>query len=218
MRPLYKERMESVTTTPMSEIKTPKRCVIEFQGFRNSNGRFIIKELVIYDMTTHVLNYFVFKPPFNFRQLSRKANRTNNWLTSNFHHITWDEGFTEYKELNHILQHYCNQYDKIYTSGEEKSKFIERRTANKVVNIELNRGVFPDCFQGLCIGIQSPAHKFTNCAMSRAFRVGTFIDCGGEEAYKSELQPLKQHLSTQSTRGNIDSQATISNGFEGTDA
>lgn len=204
--------MNTITST--YEIQTPKRCVIEFQGFRNNNGRFIIKELVIYDTTTHVVNYFVFKPPFHFRQLSRKASKTNNWLTLNFHYITWDEGFTEYKELDKILQHYSMQYDEVYTSGEEKSKFIERRVNCKVVNIELNRQYSPSNFQGLCIGIQNSKHKLTNCALSRAFRVGTFINCGGEQTYKIEYQPFTpQHSSFQPATGNITSQASTSNGF-----
>lgn len=178
------------------ENKTPKRCVIEFQGFRNNNGQFIVKELVIYDTSTRVVNYFVFKPPYHIQKLNRKAHRTNKWLTSNFHHITWDEGFTEYKELTNIIRHYCKQYDEVYTSGNEKTKFIELFTTCKVKNINLDRGFLPYCYNGLCIGIKNPHHKFTNCALSRAFRVGELVIVGGEETYKFEVLDYAHHLAS----------------------
>lgn len=181
-------------TRESHQIQTPNRCVIEFQGFRNNNGRFIIKELVIYDTTTHVVNYFVFKPPFRSNKLNHKAYRTNNWLTANFHYITWDEGFTEYKELNKIFQHYSKQYDEVFTSGNEKTKFIEKYVTCKVINIDLDRSFLPDYFHGLCIGIHNVKHKFSNCALSRAFRVGAFMNCGGEEAYKLQMSSCPQHL------------------------
>ncbi len=201
------------------DTKTPTRCVIEFQGFRNNFGRFIIKELVFYDATTHVVNYFVFKPPFPNKILNNKSYKTNNWLTSNFHYITWDEGFTEYKELNKIFQHYCKQYDEVYTSGDEKSKFIKRHTTCKVINIHLDHGFLPNNFHGLCIGINNPKHKSTNCALSRAFRVGTLINCGGgEEGYKLDMQPLTHHFISQPDTSNIFAQANTSNGFQGTTA
>ncbi|WP_221935963.1 hypothetical protein, partial [Klebsiella pneumoniae] len=118
---------------------TIKRCVIELQGFRNNSHEFIVKELAIFDIATHVVNYFLFKPPFPFRVLNNKAFRTNRWLTQNFHHLTWDEGFTEYKELTNIMHHYCKQYDEIYTSGLEKSQWIRKFSTRQVINHDFNQ-------------------------------------------------------------------------------
>lgn len=151
-----------------------KRCVIDFQGFRNNADKFIIKELSIYDVSTGVVNYFVFKPPFPFRCLNRKTSKTNDWLSSKFHYISWYEGFTAYKELNNILHHYCQQYEVIYTPGSEKVQFFQRYAPGRVKNITVNPG-FQSNFTGLCIGIQNPAHKTANCALSNAFRVGAFL-------------------------------------------
>lgn len=162
--------------TPIENLNCSftKRCVIEFQGFRNNANNFIIKELVIYDVTTGVINYFLFKPPFPFNYLNRKASRTTEWLSQNFHHIDWNEGFTSYKELNKIMRHYCDQYDVIYTSGIEKTQFIRRYASDRVRNITVNTDFITN-FVGLCIGVKNPAHKTSNCALSRAFRVGAFL-------------------------------------------
>lgn len=165
--------MESKSTQDLNGTVL-KKCVIEFQGFRNNRSDFIIKELSIVDVSTGVVNYFVFKPPFAFRCLNRKASKTNDWLSLNFHHISWNEGFTSYKELHNIMQHYCQQYDVIYTTGLEKSQFIKRYASERVRNITVNPN-FQTNFVGLCIGLENPVHKTANCALSRAFRVGEFL-------------------------------------------
>lgn len=156
----------------------PKKCVIEFQAFRNNRSKFIIKELVFLDISTSVLNYFLFKAPFPFRVLNSKSSRTNVWLTKHLHYIRWDEGFTEYKELDNIMNHYCQQYDEIYTSGDEKSKWIGTYTRSKVVNVLLDK-TFNAQFNGLCIGVKCDQHKMNGCALSRAYSVSSLISCGG---------------------------------------
>lgn len=160
------------------DIRSFKECVVEFQAFRNNQDKFIVKELAFFDISTNVVNYFLFKPPFPFKKLNTKSSRTNKWLMEHLHHITWDEGFTEYKELDSIMYHYCQQYDKIYTTGDEKSKWIRMYSTSNVTNIILNKDFATD-LNGLCIGVKSPQHKTANCALSRAYKVGRFISGGG---------------------------------------
>lgn len=150
----------------------PKKCVIEFQGFRNNWNTFIIKELVFLDVSRNVANYFLFKPPFSFGLLNSKSARTNRWLSTNLHHITWEEGFTEYDELDNIMYHYCQQFDEMYTTGDEKVKWIEMYFRGKVRNIQLKEAAG---LSGLCIGVKDYRHKNSNCALSRAYRVSSVV-------------------------------------------
>lgn len=160
------------------EVIVTKRCVVEFQAFRNNKDKFIIKELAFFDISTNVVNYFLFKPPFAFRKLNSKSSRTNKWLTNHLHRISWNEGFTQYKELDSIMYHYCQQYDEIYTSGEEKSKWIEMYCTSDVMSVTLDKNFIPE-LNGLCIGVKNPLHKLSNCALSRAYRVGALVAGGG---------------------------------------
>lgn len=164
------------------DVIPSKRCVVEFQAFRNNRNRFIIKELAFFDVTTNVVNYFLFKPPFPFRKLTSKTYRTNRWLKNHLHHIDWDEGFTQYKELDNIMFHYCQQYDEIFTSGDEKSQWIQMYSASNVTNVILDKD-FATHLNGLCIGVKSSQHKTSNCALSRAYRVGALVASGGGNAY-----------------------------------
>lgn len=152
-----------------------KKCVIEFQAFRNNENGFIIKELVVLDLSTSIVSYFLFKPPCSSRSLLFKQYRTNKWLTSFFHRISWNEGFVEYTELENIMYHYCDQFKMIYTSGNEKSRFIQQFTKNPVIccsipkNNDLNN-------HGVCIGVKDVNHNFSqNCALVKAYSLASII-------------------------------------------
>jgi hypothetical protein len=172
------------------EISSSKKCVIEFQAFRNNHDKFIIKELTFLDVSTNVVNYFLFKPPFPFKKFNSKSYRTNTWLTKYLHHIEWEEGFTHYKELDSIMYHYCQQYDEIYTTGDEKAKWIRMYSTSDVINITLSKDFATD-LNGLCIGVKCSQHKTANCALSRAYRVCRFITSGGGKSINThEETPL----------------------------
>lgn len=171
------------------EINLSKKCVIEFQAFRNNEDRFIIKELSFLDLSTNVVNYFLLKPPFPFKKLNSKSYKTNTWLTKYLHHIQWEEGFTHYKELESIMYHYCQQYDEIYTTGDEKAKWIRMFSTSDVTNITLKKDFATD-LNCLCMGVKSSQHKTGNCALSRAYRVGRFITSGGGSSIYTHADTL----------------------------
>lgn len=151
-----------------------KICVVEFQSFKGHTGEHIVKELVILDVSTSVINYFLFKPPYSISDLSSKNFRTNNWLTNHYHHISWEEGFTDYNDLERIIKHYCNQYNIVYTSGEEKRKFIQMYTESKVVSKDIVKGITLN-LNNMCTSVKDSKHKGANCAIKRAYRLTATI-------------------------------------------
>lgn len=171
----------------MTQSRVPKDCVIEFQGFRGNDDEFIVKELVIADVDTcFVVGYFLFKPPYTFSQLTKKAATTNRWLTSYFHYISWDEGFISYDELPSIIKHYMNIYDCVNTRGHEKSQLLASFAKKPIINyhqkIPLRR------FSAPCVGIKDFRHSNTNCAVNNALRLvdlmrdngGRYTESGGK--------------------------------------
>lgn len=150
---------------------TNRQCIIEFQSFVGNLNEFIVKELVIMDLETNVVNYFLFKPPHSFKKLSSKAKRTNKWLTRYFHHITWHEGFVEYKELTNIMQYYCQQFQIIYTTGLKKSDFISQYTTNTVVNYAISKHFVFNKGDGICNSVKNDMHKINNCCLIKTQRI-----------------------------------------------
>lgn len=174
-----------------------KQCIIEFQAFIGNSNEYILKELVIMDLDTNVVNYFLFKPPHSIKKLSFKAIKTNKWLTKNYHHINWNEGFTEYKEVDNVMYHYCSQYNTIYTTGLKKCQFIQQYTTNTVQNYKLNKLQEIDVGEGFCNSVKSTKHKTTNCSLVKAFKVITYlrnnVNVGGDEPYIKEYCTMTTH-------------------------
>ena len=182
-----------------------KQCIIELQAFRGNKGEFIIKELAFMDLNTNVINHFLFKAPFPFSTLGKRAAKTNRWLMKNFHHITWNEGFIEYSELDTIMIHYCRQYQSAYTSGLEKSKWIERYMSGKCVN-HCPVGRYESMVGGFCTSVLSPSHKTKNCVLVRIYALcktlqktifdgssGGGISGGGYKCYISATPAVEEH-------------------------
>lgn len=149
-------------------------CVIEFQAFRGNDNKYIVKELVILDVKSGVTNYFLFKPPFPFHNLNKTSARTNSWLSKYFHHIPWQEGFTEYKELQNIFTQYCNNYKNIFTAGLEKCELLSSYSSSKVNIFNITRQK-NEIIPGICIGVKCQKHKYHNCAMSNAYNLKTTL-------------------------------------------
>lgn len=195
----------TVRFSNMVEEMCAKACVIEFQAFRDNEDKYIVKEMVILDLFTNVVYYFLFKPPYSLKKLNNKSTRTNKWLTNYFHHITWKEGFTLYQDLENVMYHFCNQFKKIYTTGHEKSKWIKQYTTAEVVNWKLNKRI-EGKLSLFCDGVKDNRHRFSNCALLKAFRLATALSqtCtvtptqyhskdGGGEGYISESVPQTYH-------------------------
>lgn len=185
-----------------------KQCIIEIQAFRGNKGEFIIKELVIMDMDTNVVLYFLMKPPYSFKKLKYKYAKTNKWLMENYHHITWEEGFTDYKELDNIMYRYCQQFAVAYTSGLEKSKWIQQYMSGCVVHYPLNIKDL-DVGEGFCLSVIDQKHKTTNCVLIRSYAllnslmlqnsnqvgINNFVDGGGGGGRDTEYINIDEAVS-----------------------
>lgn len=156
-------------------MEDDKECVIEFQAFRNNDNTFIIKELVVLNLTTGIVSYFIFKPPFPLRSLFSKQYRTNKWLTSFFHHISWEEGFVDYKELEKIIIHNCRKFKTIYTSGVEKTRFIQNFTSSSVISCNMVK--YNDFNNRTsCCSVKHEKHIVSkNCALYKAYCLASFL-------------------------------------------
>jgi hypothetical protein len=162
--------------------KTP--CVIELQAFRGNANEFIVKELAILDLQTGAINYFLFKPPFPFKCLHTKPARTNKWVMSHFHHISWSDGNVDYSELDNIMYYYCDKYKTIYTTGSEKCRWINIYTSSSRIYdcsaCKINKSTV-----SICIGVKSEKHNHSNCAMAKSLQLASAI----YSSYETQFSP-----------------------------
>lgn len=198
---------DQVTFKDDVRVIEERPCVVECQAFYDSDDEYIVKELTFLDMNTNVVYYFLFKPPFSFRKLFKKAQRSNKWLMNNYHYITWGEGFTSYKDVNSIMYHFCSKFTTFYTTGSKKRNWIKMYTTRNVYDTLIDRS-FKDNYEGVCLSVQNQFHSVSNCALQKAYRLAAFLNqgqnCSGggdKEQYKYESSPQTMHQYYSELRG-----------------
>lgn len=169
------------STVPI-EIKE-RYGIIEFQAFRRNNNNYIVKELVILDLLTFMVYPFLFKPPCSFNKLNAKTRKTNKWLTQNFHHIDWNDGYTNLRDLQNIMYHFCSKFTRLYTRGLEKRNWIQQYSTTPVFDVKIDK-TFKYEMNDVCILTKSEKHSHYQCAMVNAYRLASFLQptallCGG---------------------------------------
>lgn len=194
-----------------------KPCVVEMQCFVGNRNDFIVKELVLLDIINGVTYFYFMKAPFPFKDLDKKAQRTNRWLTNNLHHIDWNEGFNSYKEVDNIMYNFGAKFNRFYTTGLEKQKWIQMYTTGLVYNVLVDKKFEWRGNSGLCISMKNREHANSGCALHRAFRLAAFLqnDGGGDNSgYKYEDAGMTMHEYYSNLRGdNTSSSNSIEDGF-----
>lgn len=107
--------------------------IVDFQGFKTENNRFLIKELAAFDGFRAC--HYIFKQPYSFERLPESYRRQARWVSNNHHGIEWDQGFTPLHQLSNILGLLSNQCDEIWVKGAEKTKFIQQYISTPVIEL-----------------------------------------------------------------------------------
>jgi len=109
------------------------------QFLRNKNGKLIIKEFSIYfpGFRQDSCAVVTFAPPYEKEQLPHSVITQNEFVTSNFHGLEWNDGECGYKYVSDILNKATQDFSAIYVKGTEKTKVLQSLLPDlKVVNIE----------------------------------------------------------------------------------
>lgn len=143
------------------------KAVVEFQGFKDNNNRFIVKELAITGDSFQC--HLLFKPPYNFEKLNSKMRRTARWLTRHYHCIRWEDGTLPYDE--NLIRTLCMPFNIIYTKGNEKADFLQMFHSNV-------RDVSVISIEKCNVRCMHPLHGSTHdkCALRRACMIYDYIN------------------------------------------
>lgn len=103
---------------------------IDFEAFKYKNNDFIIKELVILDVSRPLTPlYYLFEAPTPWRHLSVDEKIQHRFVTKNIHNLRWSEGDVRYcKEC--VWHHIKNVFPDCrsaltYVMGPEKMQFLK---------------------------------------------------------------------------------------------
>lgn len=107
--------------------------IIDVQGFKSENNKFLVKELAAFDGTRTC--HYLFKSPYSFDSLPKEYQKQANWLTTHHHAIEWTQGYTRFHHFADIIKHLTADVKEVYVKGKEKAKFIQGFTKTCVVEL-----------------------------------------------------------------------------------
>ena len=111
-------------------------CVIDIQGFINSEKKFVPKESTVLLISENSVGHWIVTPPIPFNDLSLSAQVYNDIQTKLHHGIEWFDGDVQTRKLYSNLREIARQMTTIYVHGTEKANFIENIIAKKVIDLE----------------------------------------------------------------------------------
>lgn len=150
--------------------------ILDFQGYKGSTNKFIIKELVIVSTDGLYYQLHLFKPPCSFGELTPQTRKQIVWLEKYFHHISWKVGYKDYVEIPDVLRT-IQLNGIVYVKGCEKQIFLSellKDTQITILNLE-DKGCpsFDILRQQSCLGQSiSPCcfdHFTSNCAYNNVY-------------------------------------------------
>lgn len=107
--------------------------VVEVQFFRDKNNKYWIKELCILKDGFKAL--FVSLPPHDWDELPKKLKKVNQYSEERLHQLLWEEGTTEFNDMEGLLKHKTRDSKYIFTKGEEKSRILSEILGRDVVDL-----------------------------------------------------------------------------------
>ncbi|CAG9817747.1 unnamed protein product [Phaedon cochleariae] len=121
--------------------------IMDVQGFKIENNKFIVKEFAVFDGVK--ICHFIFKPPFPLNFLPPNLQKQADWLVRNFHCLEWKDGFIPLHQFRNILKKLSDGVDLIHIKGKEKAGYIRWFTSVPVVEFDeqpILQQSEPQCF------------------------------------------------------------------------
>lgn len=108
-------------------------AVVDVQGFKSEDNKFIPKEIAI--LCDNRILVLLIKPPYPFYNLTAKERLQVAWVERNVG-ILWNEGFVPYFTYKLLILEYIKN-KKIYTKGCEKVMWLkEILETDNIYNLE----------------------------------------------------------------------------------
>lgn len=98
--------------------------IVDVQGFKTDENRFIFKEIAFISFyEDNLIKSYLLKPPFPWSHLSARYKSSNAWLIRNFHGLPWYSGNVSYNFLHEGIEE-LNQTETVYVKGSEKRAWL----------------------------------------------------------------------------------------------
>lgn len=112
----------------MDQIGNSCIAIADLQGFNNNKGEFILKELCFSIYNKHIepnYNHYIFAPPFNWSDLSKKSRASAIWLKEFHHGFCWNQGEIPYNNRVNYIKPLLKDNLIIFVRGIQKIQWLK---------------------------------------------------------------------------------------------
>lgn len=144
--------------------------VVDFQGFKSLDNKFIVKELAIVSVDGgNGFLYYLFKPPQPFCSLPDEMKKRVTYLTNYVHGLEWDIGDVDFDScITFIIDNLKLSAKIIFVKGSERVNYIRNLLNNYVEVVDLDNFTYNTILYGEseCSNHRSHCGR---CALHKAF-------------------------------------------------
>jgi hypothetical protein len=108
-------------------------CVIDMQGYGNTEKNFIPKEVVL--CAENAFEKFIISPQKNLWEYAQKDRALISWATNKYHNIPFTYGETTLEEFNYLIHFAASKYERIYAKGRGKTTYLTHLLARPIFDL-----------------------------------------------------------------------------------
>lgn len=145
--------------------------LLDFQYLRGNGNQIFIKELGYMFTNSIVPEYFLFKPPYDEAELTKRTKSQNDFNYQYINGLSWNSGYLDYNNLRKVLK--FDDTLLVLVKGYEKKRFLEKYISN-VKAIEMpGRLTSYDSFLHNC-----PTHplSYNRCVLNHLFQMLIYLE------------------------------------------
>lgn len=116
-------------------FKRSEIALLDFQYCHGNDDSIYMKEMAYMSGSSVAPNYFVFKQPFDIRELSREGRRKNDFCRKYVNGLEWSMGSIDYCSMGDILSP-LNNFKYVFVVGQTKKDFLTKYVKTTVINLE----------------------------------------------------------------------------------
>ena len=110
--------------------------IIDIQGFRDSEKKFLPKEVAITCLQEKISDHWIVQAPHSLADLPTDVKEFNTFLATDVHGVHWFDGEVTLRQLHRHLYNIARLSRTIFVRGAEKARYIEALFGRRVVNLE----------------------------------------------------------------------------------
>lgn len=173
----------------MFKVKRSEIALLDFQYCHGNENTIYMKEMAYMVGTSITPNYFIFKPPFDVRELSKAAMNKNNYCKKFVNGLDWSMGTVDYNCVGDTLSP-LDSYKYVFVVGKTKQDFLSQYLKTNVINLE--NVIRLKNIDNLYSKYICPIHADVRfkCAQNNLYKMIIFV----ENNYKKILQSIMTQI------------------------